>query len=149
MGEVPVAQSPAGAAVDRAVAVVCVGAGAAATWLLAHAAPDPRGLGTHEQLGLRPCAWPTALGVPCPTCGITTAACHLVHLSPLQAVLVQPFGAALAAAGLALSIYAGYCLLTGRSLLDRIVLLPYGRLALWALALFAAAWLYKYLTFAP
>ena len=31
-------------------------------------------------------------GVPCPTCGVTTAACHLLHLQPWQALKTQPFG---------------------------------------------------------
>jgi hypothetical protein len=35
--------------------------------------PDPRGFGTHEQLGLRPCAFATLTGRLCPTCGMTTA----------------------------------------------------------------------------
>jgi hypothetical protein len=35
--------------------------------------PDPRGFGTHTQLGLRPCAFATLTGRLCPTCGMTTA----------------------------------------------------------------------------
>jgi hypothetical protein len=35
--------------------------------------PDPRGFGTHTQLGLRPCAFLTVTGRLCPTCGMTTA----------------------------------------------------------------------------
>src|SRR3954465_2651831 len=35
--------------------------------------PDPRGFGTHVQLGLRPCAFATVTGRLCPTCGMTTA----------------------------------------------------------------------------
>ena len=35
--------------------------------------PDPRGYGTHTQLGLRPCAIATLTGRQCPTCGMTTA----------------------------------------------------------------------------
>ena len=36
--------------------------------------PDARGHGTHERLGMLPCSWPQSLGLPCPTCGVTTAA---------------------------------------------------------------------------
>jgi hypothetical protein len=35
--------------------------------------PDPRGFGTHTQLGLGPCAFLTVTGRLCPTCGMTTA----------------------------------------------------------------------------
>ena len=35
--------------------------------------PDPRGYGTHTQLGLRPCAFAGVTGRLCPTCGMTTA----------------------------------------------------------------------------
>ncbi len=44
--------------------------------LLATAAvvgPDPRGLGTHQRLGLPPCTFRMLFGRPCPACGMTTA----------------------------------------------------------------------------
>jgi Protein of unknown function (DUF2752) len=35
--------------------------------------PDPRGFGTHTQLGLRPCVFLAVTGRLCPTCGMTTS----------------------------------------------------------------------------
>ena len=35
--------------------------------------PDPRGYGTHTQLGLSPCAFVLVTGQRCPTCGMTTS----------------------------------------------------------------------------
>jgi hypothetical protein len=40
--------------------------------------PDPRGFGTHEQLGLTPCSFYRWTGRLCPTCGATTAWAHLL-----------------------------------------------------------------------
>ncbi len=38
--------------------------------------PDPRGFGTHEQLGLGACGFTRLTGWRCPTCGMTTAWAH-------------------------------------------------------------------------
>ena len=35
--------------------------------------PDPRGLGTHQQLGLPPCSMRVLFNLPCPGCGMTTS----------------------------------------------------------------------------
>src|SRR5438128_10589032 len=40
-----------------------------ARWL----SPDPRGYGTHTQLGLYPCTFAMVTGRLCPTCGMTTS----------------------------------------------------------------------------
>ena len=41
--------------------------------------PDANGFGTHRQLGLRECGFAKWLGVPCPSCGMTTAWAHLTR----------------------------------------------------------------------
>jgi hypothetical protein len=35
--------------------------------------PDPRGYGTHTQLGLAPCMFAQVTGYLCPSCGMTTS----------------------------------------------------------------------------
>ena len=35
--------------------------------------PDPRGFGTHQQLGLPACGFAERMGMQCPTCGMTTS----------------------------------------------------------------------------
>jgi len=134
---------------DRIIALVVCAAGIAAVVVLARVVPDPRGYGTHEQLGMAKCSWPIHWGVPCPTCGATTAACLVVHLSPLRALAVHPFGAVVAASGIALAAVAGWCLLTRRSLALLLSRLPYGTIMICAVVLFFLSWGYKYLTFTP
>ena len=60
--------------------------------------PDPFGIGmgTHQELGLPPCGWQQHLGIPCPTCGCTTAVSYFAHAHPLKSFLTQPFGFAVA-----------------------------------------------------
>lgn len=61
-----------------------------ARWLT----PDPRGFGTHEQLGLPPCVSERFLGFPCPFCGMTTSFSLMAHARPEEAFYTQPAGAA-------------------------------------------------------
>jgi hypothetical protein len=142
---VPVREGPAPVWFDRAVAGAFVLAAAVVVVLLARVDPDARGYGTHEQLGMAPCGWPIHYRVPCPTCGVTTAACYLVHLQPWPAVRTQPFGAWLALVGLWIAAIAAFDLLRGRAFLARVYEL---RLAPWLLgftALFFASWAYRHL----
>lgn len=41
--------------------------------------PSPQGFGTHQQLGLPPCAFQSRFQVPCPSCGMTTSFAHFVR----------------------------------------------------------------------
>lgn len=54
--------------------------------------PDPRGYGTHEQLGFSACLFRDWLQGPCPTCGVTTSASHLAHGELRAAWMTQPLG---------------------------------------------------------
>jgi len=51
--------------------------------------PDPRGYGTHEQLGLTPCYFQITTGHLCPTCGATTAWSLLLDGNLARAVAVN------------------------------------------------------------
>jgi hypothetical protein len=72
------------------VALGCAGVLGIARFLT----PSPSGLGTHQQLfGLAPCSFVITSGLPCPTCGMTTAFAHMMHGHPLTALRIQPAGA--------------------------------------------------------
>lgn len=62
--------------------------------------PDRRGFGTHEQLGLPPCALRRLTGMRCPSCGMTTAWAHLTHGRVGQAVASNLGGTLLAILGI-------------------------------------------------
>jgi hypothetical protein len=66
-------------------------------------APDPRGYGTHEQLGLAPCAFYVWTGWKCPSCGMTTAWAHAMH-GDLPAALHANAGGTLLCGFVALTI---------------------------------------------
>jgi hypothetical protein len=73
-------------------------------FLLAVAAmlkPSPYQLGTHRQLGLPPCSFLVLFGVPCPTCGMTTAWAHLMHGEMIRAFQANISGVLLAVLSIA------------------------------------------------
>jgi hypothetical protein len=57
---------------------------------------DPSGLGTHVQLGMPTCTWPTAMGITCPSCGMTTAFAHAAAGDLMASLRTQPMGFVLA-----------------------------------------------------
>ncbi|GAB4136568.1 MAG: hypothetical protein Fur0037_01240 [Planctomycetota bacterium] len=144
---VPLREGPASPWIDRAVAVLAVAAAIAALVLLLPIEPDPRGYGTHEQLGMTPCSWPFVYGIPCPTCGCTTAATLLLHGRPLAAAAAQPFGAAACLSLLASAAFCLFALVRGRSVLDVVARLPFWRITLFGLLLLLGSWGYKCLLF--
>ena len=118
--------------------------GAAVLTVAAWLTPDPSGTGTHEQLGLPACGFLQRTGLPCPTCGYTTACALAAHGRIVAALRTQPAGATLALLLCAMTIVSGYALLTGTSLTP---LTQFMRpLLFWAVgALVLGAWVYKIL----
>ena len=133
---------------ERAAAL-CVAAGVAAIVTLAYALePDPRGLGTHEQLGLAPCRMLTMLGVPCPFCGMTTAFALAAHGNISTAFLVQPAGTVLFGMFLLVAPFALIVGAVGRGLRSATLRASSGPAVLVLFLSVCLAWIYKILTHA-
>jgi hypothetical protein len=94
-------QTGAGYRLTVAGRVVCAAAALTCAAVLAIAAsvtPDPRGYGTHERLGLRPCGFQLMFNIPCPSCGSTTSFAHFVRGEFGMAARTNPAAMLLAAA---------------------------------------------------
>ncbi|HHI80045.1 MAG TPA: DUF2752 domain-containing protein [Planctomycetes bacterium] len=108
--------------------------------------PDARGIGTHEQLGRPPCSWPILYNMPCPTCGVTTATAHLLHLHPIRAFLTQPFGMALALSAVGMVLGSIWFGVRGESLLFRLSRWNWGLVLLGGVVLLLVSWWWKVAT---
>ncbi len=115
--------------------------------LLASLEPDPRGMGTHEQLGMAPCSWPIQYDMPCPTCGVTTSAVALLHLDPLTAFRIQPFGALFTLAGIWFGLLALRHVVRGRSLFARMAFWPWSWILVTATVVLLGSWSWKIAVF--
>ena len=105
--------------------------------------PSSRGVGTHEQLGLPPCAFLHLTGIPCPSCGLTTSFAHAARLDFYEAFIVQPFGLILFCLT-ALSVPLSFYLIYSRVPWAKLICSAKSNLALYALiALYLLSWLYK------
>jgi hypothetical protein len=121
------------------VLLTCGGILGLAAWLT----PDERGYGTHEQLGFGKCGMLVTTGLPCPTCGMTTAFAYTVRGRLIRAFLAQPAGLLLGLATVACAIGAAWVLATGRLPPVRVpVLTPY-RLFFGLLVILLGSWAFK------
>ena len=105
--------------------------------------PSPTGAGTHCQLGLAPCGFLEQAGMPCATCGMTTAVALAADGRLLDAARVQPLGATLAVVAAVVALLAAWSLLSGMALAPVWGALWNLRTFIAASALVLGAWLYK------
>ena len=105
--------------------------------------PDPRGWGTHEQLGFRPCLPMSRWNFPCPGCGVTTSIALAAHGRPLAALRTQPFGPVVLAAALAGAVWALAGHARGRDLRAELARVDSKRWGTLLAALGLLAWCYK------
>jgi hypothetical protein len=106
-------------------------------------APDPRGYGTHEQLGLSPCAILRLTGRPCPTCGMTTAFAWFVRGEPARSWRANPAALLVATASMALVPWLVAVAATGKAPGRRPVGASLMGLAVVAAAVTVLAWLVR------
>lgn len=126
--------------------VIAIGCAAILTVAL-YLTPDPRGFGTHEQLGLPPCLSTKFFHVPCPVCGMTTAFTLMAHARPADAFRTQPAGA----------IFFMFCLVALAAAVSTALIgdipraihrVAGSRPAVWTFAvILLAGWLYKVVIF--
>ena len=119
---------------------------AGSIWLLLTAfsvSPDPRGVGTHEQLGLSPCQYLATTGTPCISCGMTTSFAHTVRLQIPSALKANPAGTMLCLLIMTIPGFLLHSLVTG-SPATRVLLHPWARWALpLAIVILLGSWWYK------
>jgi len=108
--------------------------------------PDTHGHGTHEQLGLTPCAWPVLFDLPCPACGMTTACAHAADLEFASAFATQPMGAMVAIAAAVTFWIALHTAFTGSRSLTAFASVFAGKGAIVLIGGLIAAWVYKIVT---
>ncbi|MBK8913430.1 MAG: DUF2752 domain-containing protein [Phycisphaerales bacterium] len=107
--------------------------------------PDPRGFGTHEQLGMARCGWLVRSRLPCPTCGMTTAFSHAVRGSVVSAWTSQPAGLLMALGMMAALPLALWSLVSGRPPVRVLSVVTPLRLFFLIAGLFLGGWGYKLL----
>jgi hypothetical protein len=78
-----------------------------------------RVLATHQQLGLPPCTFLEATGIPCPACGMTTSFSLLIRGDVANSLRANWAGTLLAGFCLAVIPWAVYSVVRGRSLFVR------------------------------
>ena len=105
--------------------------------------PDPRGFGTHEQLGLTPCYFQMSTGYVCPMCGCTTAWAHLLRGEFAEAAMANLGGMLLCVVVVIISPWALIVAICGRWPVARPTLGPMLVIATVWLAVVGFDWLHR------
>ena len=92
--------------------------------LAATVAPNPKGVGTHTELGMYDCQFLARTGLPCFSCGMTTSFAHFVRGNFLGSLYVQPMGFVLAVACAITFWVALYTGISGRPIARLVRLIP-------------------------
>ncbi len=132
---------------DRALALAVAGLCALVLLVAAAVPPSPDGMGTHRMLGLPACSWPAAVGVPCPSCGMTTAFAHAARGNLPAALAAQPAGGVLALLTAMTFLVALHAAATGSRAVTLLQGVAGTRAAIAAAVLLLGAWGYKILVF--
>lgn len=144
---VPIVYAPTGPArrlgpAGRLGALLTAAACLAVLLVGASLPPSGRGVGTHQALGLQRCAFLDRMGLPCPTCGMTTSFAWFARGNLAASLYVQPMGAILAALA-ACGVWVGaYAAATARPVHHLLRTAPshYYLLSLLALGVLGWAW---------
>lgn len=107
--------------------------------------PSASGRGTHLALGLPPCGFLAWTGVPCPTCGLTTAFAQLAHGNLAASLRAHPLGLPLFLADIALLLLALRALHAGWSFVERVDRLQADRWAMVVVITLFSTWLARLL----
>jgi hypothetical protein len=130
----------------RAALVTFVGSGSL-LGVAAYLTPAVDGHGTHQQLGLPACGWVVGFGIPCPTCGMTTAYACAADGDLISSFLCQPMGCLLALATAATALVSLYVAVTGSAIGGHLLRQVTPKVGWWIAGLVVAAWVYKLVTF--
>jgi phosphatidylserine synthase len=98
--------------------------------------------GVHQQLGLPECNFKTLVGVPCPSCGMTTSFTLLVRADVWNSMRANFAGTALATFGLLFIPWALISAFCGRFVLIRSIELVIFRLAIVFLIVLFGRWIF-------
>ena len=105
--------------------------------------PDPRGFGTHEQLGLPACRMIEWTGIPCPGCGVTTSVALFARGHFLESLRNQPLGFLVGIAIPLCAMWTSARHLLGRDVMRDLKVLPVKPLVIALIGVTGLAWIYK------